>query len=258
MVSACGTRSHIQPGDTIEVAFEKSMNLYENERYRDAASSFEVVISLARGTDIGQDAQYYLAKSYFNNRDYLIAASEFNRYVAFFPRSARNEDAMFLEAYSYYRLSPRYNLDQTDTYNSIEKFQLFLNRHPDSDRAPEAAGHIDEMREKLSKKMYEAAEQYMRLRQYRSAALYFGMTLERFPETDYAELALVNQINAYVIYADNSVAARQAERYQKAVDAYETYMQLFPRGINRTLAERYVDNAHTGLRRSQPAAADGN
>lgn len=247
LFSSCGSSSQIRPGDSLDEAFDKAMALYDRERYSDAASSFETVITIGRGTDIGQEAQFYLAESYYQSRQYLLAAAEYQRYHTFFPRSARAADAQFQEALSYYQLSPRYNLDQSDTYESIELFQLFVNRNPDSPKVEEAVAYIDEMRAKLARKRYEAAEQYITLRNYRAAAVYYDITVDRFPETKWAEQAQANKIRAYVIYADNSVTARQAERYQEAIDAYETYVQLFPRGENRALAEEFYNRAEKGL-----------
>lgn len=247
LFSSCGSSSQIRPGDTLEEAFDKAMELYDRERYNDAASSFETVITIGRGTDIGQDAQFYLAESYYKSRQYLLAAAEYQRFYTFFPRSDAATDAQFLEALSYYNMSPRYNLDQSDTYESIELFQLFVNRNPNSPRVEEAVGYIDEMRAKLARKRFEAAEQYITLRNYRAAAVYYDITVDRFPETKWAERAQANKIRAYVIYADNSVVARQAERYQEAIDAYETYLQLFPRGENRELAEEFYNRAEEGL-----------
>jgi outer membrane protein assembly factor BamD len=251
ILSACGSSSNIRPGDSLEVAFDKAMSFYERERFRDAARAFETVVNMSRGTEIGQEAQYLLARSYFNAGDFRIASSEFSRYAIFYPRSQRLEETAFYEALSYYRLSPRYNLDQTDTYNALERFQLFLSRFPNSDRAPESVDYIDEMREKLAKKKFRSAEQYMTLRQYRSAAIYFGLLLERFPETSYAEKALANQIRAYVVYADNSIVDRQEERYRQAIESYELYIQLFPNGLSRTLAEEYLARAEEGANRAQ-------
>lgn len=251
LLSSCGSSSQIRPGDSLEEAFDKAMALYDRERYSDAASSFETVITIGRGTDIGQEAQFYLAESYYKSRQYLLAAAEYQRYHTFFPRSSRTSDAQFQEALSYYQMSPRYNLDQSDTYEAIELFQLFVNRNPDSSKVDEAVAYIDEMRAKLARKRYEAAEQYITLRNYRAAAVYYDITVDRFPETRWAERAQANKIRAYVIYADNSVAARQAERYQEAIDAYETYVQLFPRGENRALAEEFYNRAEAGLLETQ-------
>ena len=244
---ACGSSHNIRPGDTADVALEKAMAMYENERYSQAVNAFETVLSIARGTELAADAQYYLAKSHYNNRSYLLAASEFRRFASNYTRDPRRREAEFMEAYSHYQMSPRYNLDQTETYNAIERFQLFISRHPDTDLAEQAAEYVDELRDKLARKKFNAAEMYMRIRQYNSAALYYELTVEEFPESRYAERALVNKILAYVNYAENSIPARQQERFEKAVESYQQYIQIFPTGENRALAEEYYDRALEGL-----------
>jgi outer membrane protein assembly factor BamD len=247
MASACSNKRHIRTGDTLEVAFEKANAFYERGRYTDAARSFETVLSIGRGTEIAQDSQFLLAMSYYNNREFLISASEFRRYATNFPRSERRVEAEFKEALSYYRLSPRYKLDQSDTYRAIELMQLFIVRYPGSEEARQAAGHIDEMRNKLAQKEFGAAELYMRVRQFQAAAVYYGLTLDRFPETIWAERALARQIRAYILFAENSVEERQAERFRQALNSYETYVQLFPRGENRSIAEELADRAREGM-----------
>jgi outer membrane protein assembly factor BamD len=73
------------------------------------------------------------------------------------------------------------------------------------------------------------------------------LVIDRFPESRYAERSLVRQINAYIQFAENSVPARQEERFQKAVESYEKYLQLFPRGDNRSRAEDLYDRAREAL-----------
>lgn len=244
---ACSSRHTIRPGDSIDVAYEKAMGLYERERYSQAVNAFETVLSMARGTDMAADAQYYLAKSHFNNRSYLIAASEFRRFARNYTRDERRKEAEFMEAYSHYQMSPRYNLDQTETYNALDRFQLFVTRYSDSELADEAREYMDELRDKLARKKFEAGEMYMRVRQFQSAAIYYDLTVEQFPESKWAERALVNKILANVKFAENSVRERQQERYQSAVDSYQQYVQIFPRGENRSKAEEYYDRALEGL-----------
>jgi len=247
ILASCRSQELIRPGDSLEVAYDKAYSLYEEERWRDAASAFEVVISIGRGTDFGQNAQYYLAESHYNNRQYLIAASEYERYSATYPNSQRRQEADYKAALSYYNLSPRYNIDQQYTERAIEQFRLFLVRYPNSELIGEVGEKIDELRDKLARKKYEAAEFYMRTNQYNAAAVYYDMIIDRFPGSRYSERALVNQMDAYIKYAENSVAARQEERFQKAVDSYEKYLQLFPRGDNRETAENLYDRAREAL-----------
>jgi len=258
VISSCKNKNLIQRGDSLQTAFKKAMQLYQNEDYGKSAEAFETVIQIGRGTDYGQEAQFYLADSYFKDERYLLAASEFERYVSLFPRTAKRQEAQFNEAYCYYKLSPRYKLDQKYTKKAIEKFQLFNSRYGNSDQADQAAQYISEMRAKLAKKLYYAADLYMRTDSYKAAIIYYDLTIDNYPETTWAQRALVDEINAYNTYAGRSVRSKQEERYQKAVDTYEKFVQLFPKGEYRSKAEDYVDKARAELAELQVTKAPEN
>lgn len=247
ILTSCANKDAIKPGDTVDVAFQKSKTLYEKGRFGEAARAFETVLSLGRGTEIAEESQYLLAESYFKNKEYLIAASEYRRYVTFHPRSDRRKDAEFMEALSYYKMSPRFKLDQADTERAITLFRIFIGKYPDSDRVAEAAAYLDEMRLKLARKSFTSANMYFKLRMYVSAAMYYQITIDNYPETAFAEEALALQIQAYTLYADMSVPEKQAERYQMALDSYQKYIQLFPNGKNRSLAESFNATASKSL-----------
>lgn len=241
--SACKNDRLIKRGDSVEVAYQKAMAFYEEEDYSEAANAFDTVTRVARGTEYGQDAQYYLAESYYKDRQFLLAASEYDRYISYYPQDERRQEIEFKSAMCYYKLSPRYKLDQTQTRKAIERFRLFNNRYPDHPRVTEAAERIDELREKLAHKSYEAARFYVRTEQYRAATIYLDKTIDQYPESKWAERALVDQIQTYIDYADNSVANKQAERYSKSIENYEKFLQLFPESKFREEVENYHDEA---------------
>ncbi len=251
VISSCRSQDLIRPGDSIEVAYEKAMNQFVNENFSDAARAFETVVSIGRGTDVGQDAQFYLAESYYKDRRFLIAASEYQRYAQFHPNSTRREQADFMQAKSYYQLSPRYRLDQTYTRQAIEQFRLFTSRYPNSEMVEEAAEIITELREKLARKQFTAAEFYMRTNRYNAAAVYYDIVIDEYPETRWAERSVARQIEAYILFAENSVPQRQEERFEKALASYDTYLQLFPRGEYRDRVERLYERARRGLEEVQ-------
>ncbi len=244
---SCKNSNLIQRGDSVEVAYEKAMAFYEKEDYSEAAEAFETVVQIARGTEYGQDAQFHLAESYYNDERYLLAASEYERFISLYPREDRREKAQFKEAYSYYQLSPRYKLDQQYTRRAIEKFQLYNSRYPNSDRGDEVGEYISDMRSKLAKKLYYSGDLYMRTDRYDAAIIYYDLTIDKYPESKWAQRALVDEIRAYNIYADRSILARQKERYEKAIEAYEKFVQLFPEGEYRQDAEELVDEARNSL-----------
>lgn len=248
-LGACANKNQIRTGDTLEEAFTKAKRMYDNKKYVDAAAAFETVLNIGRGSTIAQESQWYLADSYYQSRDYVLAAAEFVRYHSNYPRSERRSEAEFMEGMCYVKLSPRYNLDQSDTYRAIEVMQLFISRYPNDDKTMEAAAIIDQLREKLAHKQYSAGLLYLRLRSYEASAIYFGLTIDMYPETRWAEMALAKQIESYLLFAENSTERRQQERYQLVLSSVEKYVQLFPNGQNRSTVEDYRDQARVALSR---------
>ena len=256
--TSCKNKELIQPGDTVVEAYNKAKALYDKEKYTEAADAFETVFNISRGTQYAQDSQYYLAESYYKNKRFLLAASEYQRYSSLYPRSERREETDFKEALSYYELSPRYKIDQQYSRKAIEKFRLYNSRYPNSDKVEEAAQYITELRSKLAHKLFGSAELYMRTDQYEAAIIYYDLIINNYPESKWAERALVNEIEAYNIYADKSIRDKQDERYGKAVETYEKYIQLFPNGPNRTEAEALVDKARVALANLGPVTQQDN
>lgn len=256
LFTACQNDKLIKRGDTVDVAYEKAMAFYDEGDYNEAANAFETVTQIGRGSNYGQEAQYYLAESYYNARRYLLAASEYDRFVSLYPQDVRRQDAEFKSAMSYFHQSPRFKLDQSATRTAIDRFQLFNNRFPDSELVTEAAEMIDELRNKLARKSYEAAKFYVRTDRFRAANIYFDETINQYPESEWAERALVDQIQNYISYADNSIQARQAERYTSAIETYEKFLQLFPESEFRSEVEDLHDEAQRKLS-DVPAASQG-
>jgi outer membrane protein assembly factor BamD len=237
LTGACRNKDLIRPGDPLNVAYDKSLALYQEGKYGDAAYGFDIVTRMGRGTNYSKDAQFYLAESYYEDKQYILAASEYQRFISYYPRDEKREEVEYKLAMCYYQQSPRYRLDQSPTRRAIELFQLFNTKYPDSELVIESADRIDELRNKLARKAYEAGEFYLRTNRYKASSIYFDQVIDQYPESNWAERSLIKQIETYIIYADNSIPARQAERYNKAIENYEKFLQLFPLSEQRASAE---------------------
>lgn len=237
LLAGCRNKELVRPGEPINVAFDKSMALFEKEKYGDAAYGFDQVTRLGRGSNYAEEAQFFLAESYFLNKQYILAASEYERFLAYYPQHQRLQEVEYKRAVCYYQQSPRYRLDQSSTMRAIELFQLFNSKYPDSEFVPESADRIDELRNKLARKSFESAEFYLRTDRFLAATIYFDQTIDQYPESVWSERALIKQIETYVLYADNSINEKQGERYGLAISTYEKFLQLFPQSENRGRAE---------------------
>ena len=243
LLTACKNKELVRPGEPLNVAFDKSKALFDKEKYSDAAYGFDLVTRIGRGTNYSEEAQYYLAESYYLDGQFIIAVSEYERFISYYPQHPKRDEVEYKRAMSYYRQSPRYRLDQTATIRAIELFQLFNTKYPDSELVLESAGRIDELRNKLARKNFESAEFYLRIDRYLAATIYFDQTIDQFPESVWAERALVKQIETYIIYADNSIPQKQSERYRLAISNYEKFLQLFPQSGSRETAEALYSEA---------------
>lgn len=246
-ISACKSSRLVNPSDPINESYQKGVDKFEAGNYSDAAEIFETVTRIGRGTNYAQDAQYYLAESYFNQKRYILAEAEYRRFITFYPRDPKREEVDYKKALSLYYQSPRYRLDQTATKRAIEEFQLFNSRYPNSEFVTKSADKINELREKLAHKYYESAEFYLRTEQFKAATIYYDLVIDRYPESKWAESALLKQIQTYNAYASKSVLNKQVERYTLAISTYEKYIQLFPNSSGRGDAESFRDRAEEGV-----------
>lgn len=238
LFTACKNKELVRPGEPLNVAYDKSVALYEKGKYGDAAYGFDLVTRVGRGTTYAEDAQFFLAESYYNDKQYILAASEYERYISYYPQNPQRQEVEYKRALCYYQQSPRYRLDQSATGRAIELFQLFNTKYPNSEYVLDSADKIDELRNKLARKNYEAAEFYLRTDRFLAATIYYEQTIDRYPESVWAERALIKQIETFITYADRSIEEKQLERYSEAVNNYEKFIQLFPQSDSRERAEK--------------------
>ncbi len=235
-VAGCSSGDRVA-SSTPEAAFEKGLALYERGKYARSVEYFQQVFDFGRTNPRSADAQYYLAKAYFEDEQYLLAANEFTRFVELYRGDERAEEGEYGRAMSYVRLSPPYQLDQTDTQTALTYLRLYLSKYPEGEHVAELAGYTGALRAKLARKQFETAELYERRELFEAAALSFEGVIEKYPDSEYADDALLGALRSYRAFADVSVPARQAERYQQAIATYDRLVQLFPASPVLTEAE---------------------
>ena len=66
------------------------MDFLDQEKYVKAQEEFQFILSRGTGTDYGDDAQFFLAESYFLNEQYLLSIQEYEINYSVFPNPADN------------------------------------------------------------------------------------------------------------------------------------------------------------------------
>lgn len=241
-LTGCSGGNKISAAEPKE-AYDLGVEQYQKKKYLKAIEYFRLALNFGRTHEWADDTQIALARAYFGNREYLLAANEYTRFLELYQGDPRQEAAAFERAHSYYQLSPPYRLDQTDTETALSYLRQFASQYPDSEHTERVAEMMDELRDKLARKKFEASEQYEVMGRFEAAALSYLDVMEQYPSTRYVEPALIGAIRSYIAYADASIQARQAERYRRAVEVYQQFTQLFPNSRRRSEAQRLYEEA---------------
>lgn len=227
LAAGCGGSGRLRY-ENAEEAYAKGLSLYERGKYERAVDYLQGVFDYGRTHQWAADAQLLLARAYRDNEEYLLAANEYTRFIEIYRTDPRVPEAEYERAMTYYTRSPRFQLDQTDTERAIEQFLLFISRHPDSANVPDAEAKIAELREKLARKQFTTAELYERREMYEAAALSYQRLFDNYPDTKYADDALLGAMRMFIAFSEESIRERQAERLQEAVDIYQRMIQILP------------------------------
>ncbi len=192
----------------------RAVAAFEARNFGRAAQLYEVFVQYHHGDPRAPEARLNLGQSYQERRDYLTAATHYQRLLNDFPQSQFGLAARMGICESYYRLSPRPALDQEYTVSATLHCESVATYYPGTDPASRATGYVTEMRLKLAQKAYETGLFYMRRRAYDSAVVYFQQVVDQFPQTPLAATALRQMADVYTLqgYVEDAQEARDRLR----------------------------------------------
>ncbi|MEL6303795.1 MAG: outer membrane protein assembly factor BamD [Bacteroidota bacterium] len=230
---SCSEYQKVLKEDDVKAKYELAERYYNEGDYKRAQRLFEQIAPRYVGKPQGERVMFFYADTYFKNEDFYLSGYQFERFVKSYPKSDKIQEASFLGAKSYYYLSPRYSLDQTDTDKALSKLQTFINTYPESEFFEEANKMAKELTTKKEKKQIEIAKQFNKLGQFNFPILISAITaLDNFisdnPGSVYREEALYYKIEATTALALNSTPGKKSARLEKAEEAYNTLMKYFP------------------------------
>jgi outer membrane protein assembly factor BamD len=226
--TSCGQYHKIVKSKDNDLKYKSAIEYYEIGKFYRAINLFEDLKAVYKGTAKDEEIHYMIADAYYKQNDYMLASYYYDEYIKNFPQSERIEELKFMSAYCYYLDSPKYSLDQANTVLAMRKLQLFINQYPGSSRMEECNNLIDDLRLKLEKKAYETANLYFKISDYQAAVVALETVLHDFPETKFREEIMFSILKANYIFASNSIAERQTERFAAVLKAYDNLIIQFP------------------------------
>ena len=251
VLASCGEYQKALKTEDVAVKFEVATKLYDEGKYADAIRLIEQIAPSYRGKPQAEKLFYMFSMSYYNTKQYYLAAYQFESFVSGYPRSEKIEEASYLGAKCFAiqsnRTSP-YSLDQVDTYKAIEKLQEFIDIYPNSTYLPEANKSLRELNDKIERKVFENAKQYNTIMEYKAAMVALDNFVSDYPGTPYKEDALFYKYDSAYQLAINSVPDKMEERLNIAKTAYYSLIKFKPDTKHKKLADEMFARIETDLK----------
>ncbi len=235
--ASCSEFQKALKSEDIGVKFEMATKLYDTEKYDDAIRLIEQIAPSYRGKPQAEKLFYMFSQSYYKTEQYYLAAYQFESFTSSYPKSEKIEEAAFLGAKCFSKLSPIYSLDQVDTFKAIEKLQGFIDTYPNSTYLPEANKTLRELNEKIERKVYENAKQYNTIMDYKSAMVALDNFVSDYPGTPFKEDALFYKFDSAYQLGINSIPNKMEERLNFAKVAYNNLIKFKPDTKHKKIAD---------------------
>lgn len=244
---SCGKFRRIEKNPDWRVKYEAGLAYYAKKDYYRTSILFEQILPIVRGLPEAEKVQFYLAFCQYYEKLYLLSAEQFKSFYETYGRGVLSEEARFMYAYSLYKSSPGPTLDQSESILAMTSMQDFINRFPNSKFKDQAIEVIYTVQERLEKKGFENANQYVRMRQYKAAIVAMDNFQKNFPDSKYLEESYFLVVQSKFELARESVESKQRERYLDVIQSYKNFVDRYPEGKFLKEAERFYVNSNSIL-----------
>lgn len=226
-LSACSGYQKLLKEGTPQEKLEAARKYYQKQDYTRAQPLLEELLGLYFGKSEREEIYYLFAYTHYGLGEYYLAGYHFNNFVKSYPLSKHREETQYMSALCEYHKTLPYELDQTNAEMAIRSLQGFINKYPNSEYVDDCNKRIDELRQRILKKVYYRAKLYYQIGEFKAAIVACENALDDYPDMINRDELYYLIADAAYIYADNSVESTQAERFETTIKKCDNYLKEF-------------------------------
>ena len=215
--------------------------------YNKALTLFQDVAHVYAQSARADTLAYYTGLCYYKSGDFVSSAELFDGFRRRFGRSPFLEDAEYMYAKGFYFSSPKPEYDQTATHQALQAITEYLDRYPNSVKKDQLIENMIELRQKLYDKAFMNAKVYYDIGYYNSAVTALQNAIDMYPESGHREELAYLIVSAHCLYARNSVASLQRQRYLDTQNAYYNFVDQYPDSKYKKEVDKMLEEAKKHL-----------
>ncbi len=256
ILSSCSNYQKVLSSDDTGKKYTVADSLYKQGKYKKALKLFEQIVPVYRGKPQAERLMFLYANTFYKLEDFYLAGYQFERFETSYPQSDSVQVAAYRSAKSYYQLSPRFSLDQEDTYKALEKLQNYINKYPESEKRMEANELVAELQGKIEKKDIEIANQLLNIAEYigdyKPAIESYDNFISDHPGSKYRKDAFFGRFQAAYELALLSIPSLKEERLITARDYYNKFLKYYSDSDLRPEADIIAADIEQRLGETEP------
>lgn len=241
----------VTPEAQLEARFQRAWVLYQNRAFDEAQPIFESVYVQSPDSELGGEALFWSADSYYNIREFGPASARFQRYLAEFRNGEFRSAARYSLGWSYFMLGEferaipplRQFLDNfeepeiaifpydIDAKLRIADANFALRNYDDAIAFYENAQAFERSADYAT---YQIANSFYRNDQTFEAVRTFRQLISDFPQSGFREQAQYSIGYIYLLSGN----------YSQAIQEFERTIERFPRSQWAARAQYNIGNAH--------------
>ena len=226
--------------------YQMAEKYYLAKDYNHAQILYDDLYRVMKGSEHFEDIWYKYAYCAFYLKDYINAENLFKGFAEAFPNSQKADEMEYMRAFCFWKQSPKFQLDQTNTTKAMGFMQAFIAQHPNSDKVKEATQIIEECRAKLEEKDFEAAKLYFNLREtniayLKAATLTFNTLMNTYPDSQFSDEYKLYIIKSEYFYALGSMEEKKKARLEQVLTDINEFNDRFPESKLKKQVQDYQE-----------------
>jgi outer membrane protein assembly factor BamD len=247
-LASCSNFSKVLKSNDYDYKLRMADKYYADKDYNHAQQLFEELFRVFKASEHFEDIYYKFAYCAFYLKDYANAENLFKGFVEVFPNSSKAEEMDYMRAYTFYKQSPKVELDQTNTTKTIGFMQAFINTHPGAAKTKEATEIIDKCRAKLEMKDYHSALLYYDLGYFRAAGVAATTLMNSYPDSENSEDYKLLIIKSDFQFALQSMDFRKEDRFNIVITQCNEFIDRFPESKLTKAVQEYLTSSQNNIK----------
>lgn len=147
---------------------------------------FETVVKNAPYGPLAPQSLFKIGLARENQKKWSEAITSYNKLIDKYPGSDFADDAQYQIGYAWYQAASQPDYDQSAAQKSIEAFQDFMVRFPNSEKLSQAQDYMKELSTRRVQGSMNIARFYESQKNYKAALIYYSDVVQQNPSSELA------------------------------------------------------------------------